>query len=219
MKLHLLDRVLKLHQRFGLPAMTLKERRLYKNALVELGKRGPIEILEYGSGYSTIYYAKFLKSKRILFRIHTIDNNVEWFQRVGSMITQNGLSDCVHQHLFSFSPFWEKKGWDWRKPPASGDFAPNSLEEKSYINFPITAKKRFDLIFIDGRFRRRCLEVAFKSLNPNGLVILHDAERRQYHSSLPLFKFSEMIESSKFYPFERTQHKIWFGGLDKKHGH
>ena len=42
----------------------------------------------------------------------------------------------------------------------------------------------FDLIYVDGRFRRRCLESASILIKPDGLVILDNAERKWYHETL-----------------------------------
>lgn len=46
----------------------------------------------------------------------------------------------------------------------------------------------FDLIFVDGRERNRCLKYATTHLNPNGVVILHDSERPQYREGKELFE-------------------------------
>ena len=48
-------------------------------------------------------------------------------------------------------------------------------------------KGKFDLIFIDGRERAKCLHTAFKRLRPNGIVLLHDADRKHYQEGIRLF--------------------------------
>ncbi len=45
----------------------------------------------------------------------------------------------------------------------------------------------YDLIFVDGRWRRRCLIAAAELLAPGGVVILHDAQRQYYHEPLGLY--------------------------------
>jgi hypothetical protein len=45
----------------------------------------------------------------------------------------------------------------------------------------------YDLIFVDGRRRRRCLRLAAHLLAPDGVVILHDAQREHYHEAFGLY--------------------------------
>ena len=56
-------------------------------------------------------------------------------------------------------------------------------------------KDEFDLIFIDGRFRRRCLLAARDSLAPKGVVILHDAQRPHYHDALSAYPHVRMFNT------------------------
>lgn len=48
---------------------------------------------------------------------------------------------------------------------------------------------RYDLIFVDGREREKCIFVARGRLNENGVIMLHDAERVQYKEIIDSFKF------------------------------
>jgi hypothetical protein len=48
---------------------------------------------------------------------------------------------------------------------------------------------KYDLIFVDGREREKCLYVAKARLNPDGVVILHDAERPNYQEMMRTYKF------------------------------
>lgn len=50
------------------------------------------------------------------------------------------------------------------------------------------SKKPFDLIFIDGRERERCLELAHSLLSNDGIVIIHDSEREQYQDGINKFR-------------------------------
>lgn len=47
----------------------------------------------------------------------------------------------------------------------------------------------FDLIFVDGRWRRRCLEAAARLVKTDRVVLLHDAQREWYHSAFERFAF------------------------------
>lgn len=48
---------------------------------------------------------------------------------------------------------------------------------------------KYDIIFVDGREREKCLYVAKHRLNENGVVILHDAERPNYQEPMRFYKF------------------------------
>lgn len=58
---------------------------------------------------------------------------------------------------------------------------------------PLEVGGQFDVMIIDGRFRRRCLLVAKEVLAKGGVVFLHDAQKPRYHLSLPEFSRSKFI--------------------------
>ena len=63
-----------------------------------------------------------------------------------------------------------------------------------YVNY-LTGP--YDLIFVDGRQRTRCLKKAKELLDPAGLVVIHDAERTPYHFAIrewPFYQFTERQE-------------------------
>ncbi len=47
----------------------------------------------------------------------------------------------------------------------------------------------YDLIFIDGREREKCLVEAQRRLNVDGVAMIHDAERPQYKPFIDLYKY------------------------------
>lgn len=49
--------------------------------------------------------------------------------------------------------------------------------------------EKYDLIFVDGREREKCLYVSKARLNEGGVVILHDAERPNYQEMMRSYKF------------------------------
>lgn len=46
-----------------------------------------------------------------------------------------------------------------------------------------------DLIFVDGKSRNECLAIALDYINKNGVVMLHDAKRNEYESSIKLYPY------------------------------
>ncbi len=199
MKVGLLDCILRGYFLLEKPLMTGKERRLYKSLLFDLSHRQPLDIFEYGTGFSTLYFSRFLRSKGIRFHIHSVEHDKTWYLNIKRRIDRAHLAKDVTLHLSEFSP---------------GFSAPQTSPELDYIDMLRVLGMKFDLIVIDGRFRRRCLEMASSCLKPGGVVLLHDAERSFYHGPLGLFKYSAFIDGGHFYPFEPREHKVWLGSLD-----
>ena len=73
-------------------------------------------------------------------------------------------------------------------------------------------KEKFDIVIVDGRFRRRCLIEAKKILAPEGYVVLHDAHKKHYHSPLDSYKHGKFIETGFLYhETYREKVKLWIG--------
>lgn len=211
------DRVMFVRQcLFKQPAQTVREIKIIKELFLYF-KQKKLLVFEYGSGYSTVYYAQYLHNKGYRFEWHAIDNSDVWFRKVRTMIEAKGLNKHVFLHSKSFKPFWEKPGWDFSQPVKCGRWQPASESENNYINFPKTSEMNFDIVFIDGRFRRRCLLVAKQCLKHDGIVVLHDAQKPHYHSSLKHYPHQTFINGGRFYPGQEICNSIWFGSNDNLH--
>ena len=80
---------------------------------------------------------------------------------------------------------WFNK-WRWEMPEnVKLIYQPNM---ELYPETPGRCDK-YDLIFVDGREREKCLYVAKSRLNEGGVVILHDAERPNYQEPMRFYKF------------------------------
>ena len=197
----------------GLPAQTGKEIRIFRATFDSFINGEKITIFEWGSGFSSIYYSEYLRKKGIKFQWHSIDNNKIWYENIRTKLKKKNLQGDVQIYLKEFLSFWEKPQWG-RIPPACGEFGPKSENENAYINFPKLLNKRFDIIIIDARFRRHCIQTAKKVLSPRGIVILHDAQKSHYHAGLEDFPYSKFIFSGSWYPFQKEPNRIWIGSIE-----
>lgn len=198
-----------------MPAQTNKEIQIFK-AIFENFAHKNISIFEWGSGFSSIYYSAYLQKKNIGFQWHSIDNNRIWHEKIKNKLNQRGLQENVRLYLKEFLSFWEKPQWRWENiPPACGVFGPKSENEKIYINFPKELGKKFDIVIIDARFRRRCLEVAKEVLALGGVVIMHDAQKTHYHVGLNDFLYGKFLATGSWYPFQKIPNKVWVGAMQK----
>lgn len=83
---------------------------------------------------------------------------------------------------------WFNK-WRWEMPEnVKLIYQPNM---ELYPETPGRLEK-YDLIFVDGREREKCLYVAKARLKEGGIVILHDAERPNYREPMSFYKYKFM---------------------------
>ena len=124
---------------------------LTAESVVLLGKllRTQDSVLEFGSGRSTIWFA------RRCGIIVSVEHDLDWFKKVSSQIKQFSNVDFRHAKL---------------EAPA-GHVPPylSLLDE-----FP---DESFDVLVNDGRLRHLVAEKATSKLKPGGLLVLDNAER------------------------------------------
>ncbi len=156
-----------------IPQMTQKEISVIENILSSHGPH--LDVLEWGSGGSTVYFTKFLRDRGISYSWTSIEYNKIWYDKIFKA-TENDKN--IELILFDVG------NTDLKQPNTQMD---------EYVKYPSTLNKKYDLILIDGRKRRRCLIEASKLLKPGGIVLLHDGRRTYYHSAFSLYPDSRML--------------------------
>ena len=180
------------------PAMWLSEIACIEKLLLEQGQSGkPLNILEWGSGRSTVYFSNILKKNNIKFQWHAIENFIPWHKEVVSMIEKSGLSETTTCHLKSATCEERKE-------------VQEKMDMNEFLGFPASMDTKFDLIFIDARKRRECLEEASKLLAEDGAAILHDAERKEHQQAFNLYNESSFVCENKS-PVPGGVQKLWVG--------
>jgi len=177
----------------SLPAQSLADISIFKEVLANVGG-SKIRVLEWGAGRSTFFYPEFLMSIGRDFSWRAIENSAEWFEICTTKLADHQLEENVEIECFDFPPFWEVAGYSPNPSLLAATYHNNPHVER-YINQPRDLGVQFDLILVDGRFRRRCLLTALDVLKPGGLVILHDAQKAHYHSSLAGLTHLEFLET------------------------
>ena len=157
------------------PEMWMSEIKFIEKTLIETAKNNEIlNVLEWGSGFSTIYFSKFLKQNGIPFKWIAIEHFLPWHTKVISMISKNDLSNEVECILINPTSEPDKN-------------IQESFNMDEYINFPSTLDTKFNIIIVDGRKRSECLKTASNVLAADGVAILHDAEREWFHDGFKYF--------------------------------
>jgi len=142
----------------------------------------PVKCLEWGVGYSTLVFPKYIPREADWF---TIEHNRRWAEEF-IQINQN-----PNVKIFHIAP----NQYPWTD--AYGDGAYSDLTD--YIEFPSKLGK-FNFILIDGRARSSALIKAHELLEKNGIVILHDAVRKYNMSLITCINFRfylKIIEKMK----------------------
>lgn len=168
----------KLQHIFGydkpIPMMYFKDIDLI-NQIIDKVK--PSRCLEWGSGLSTIYFPKRLESP---YEWVAVEHFEAWFKKVDKL--NNDPQVKLH-----FVPPNNENYTDEHNDGSYEDF-------KDYVEKP---EGKFDYIFVDGRARCACIKKSYSLLNENGVLLLHDANRRYYHDCFGQYKYNYFLEDKR----------------------
>lgn len=124
-------------------------------------------MLEYGSGYSTLYFSQFVGA------YYSIEHDKRWYETIRDIIRRSSLlSSKIKQYKLSrVDPGY--KGW-------SGGFQEGTREQfDAYIrtvhSFDVT---HFDRVLIDGRARTECALEIKPYLHNDSIIFVHDYANR-----------------------------------------
>ncbi len=114
------------------------------------------------------------------------------------MLEQEGID-------YTWDSIEHNKGWydeilTWNVKDVTLKYA-----TQNSADYLIPPKKKYDVIYVDGRNRVNCLKKAKELLKPNGIVFLHDAERPRYAAGFDGYTY-DWIDSGKA--------KLWYGRLN-----
>ena len=127
-------------------------------ALLEDQERTIDRVFEFGPGRSTIFFAERLPGAVI----RGVEHDARWFEKCRLLEAEYG--DRVQISLEELT----------LKPARNG----------RYVSRPfLESGGKFDLIFVDGRLRADCVEISRHVLAPGGVVVVHDAHRKNYQDS------------------------------------
>ncbi len=143
----------------------------------------PVSALEWGSGNSTLYFSSKLPKGSSWC---AVEHNRAWAEKVAKQLEE---SRRVEISLTYIPP----QGW------CEGQGDGDRSTFGSYIDFPATLHRRFQVIFVDGRARVECMRAAWPLLDESGVMILHDAQRQAYDPGIPADCFSVRMINPREY--------------------
>ena len=129
--------------------------------------------LEYGSGRSTVFFAKRLK------KLVSIEHYPEWYQKVDKMLLARGINNVEYLLI--------PKNADLETNDNTEEFHKSLTGEEERPEYAAYANKvlefdddYFDFVLIDGRSRVNCGINAIPKLKPGGMFVLDNSERARY---------------------------------------
>jgi len=156
-----------------------------------LEKKKPKYCLEYGSGYSTCFFRKYINKNTLWV---SVEHDRYWADKIRHMVGAN-------TKVYYVPP----NNYPWTDKHCDGSYR----DLRDYIKFPRSLGIKFDLILIDGRARKYCLIEALNLLNRDGIVILHDANRKYYLTPCKLYKYQVF-----FTDHHKDSGGLWIGSKD-----
>ena len=134
-----------------------------------------MHVLEWGSGGSTIFFAKRVQS------VVTIEHDPEWYSTLFQQLRQ----DNIRNVRLVLCPPEESETRD--ETYTSTDVAYKELSFRSYAEAIDRYPERFfDLVFVDGRARQACIRHASGKIRPGGYLLLDNSDRSHYQSEKTL---------------------------------
>ena len=141
----------------------------------------PKTMLEWGAGGGT---KAILEACPSIEKYVSVEHDAKWYDVVRAGIDDPRLSLHLVEPAEPEPPapriyLQSGKRNQWRRRAESDEAL-----FRNYINFPATLDMAFDTILVDGRARNFCLKAGKKLLQSGGIIILHDAQRKEYQQTL-----------------------------------
>jgi hypothetical protein len=165
----------------------------------------PVQVLEWGTGQSTLWLSHLLSRLGIQYVWITLEYDCEFFtNRIAPRLAErDDVITLVGEEAYQYMPYL-------RDPLISGMVAivydvgalypwwfgyeaHRRVDLDNYVSLPSILHRRYDLIVIDGRKRRRCLLEASRILSRRGVVVLDDAWRINYSRAFEAFSWYTRI--------------------------
>jgi len=144
-------------------------------AMIEKYLSANKNMLEWGSGGSTVYFAPKVK------QLFSIEHVKEWFDKISKIIPANvNLNYVAANNEVSITE------------SSFNDYA-------DYINYAKTFDTVFDVVLIDGRARVECAKFILDFIHRDSVVIIHDfykKNRNRYRKVLEYYDIIEKIDNT-----------------------
>lgn len=165
----------------------------FAQILNQISQRNIKNILEWGSGLTTLLLAKYgcqINADLIL----SIDDNKEYQNAIFINKKKPHFLHLVAQDLVGTKLSQHDVGLN-------------------YSHFPLSISNTFDFILIDGRRRVECAFVASLLCHQETVVVIHDYRRERYQSILKLFN---IVQDGRQFRTMQIKKSIYHSYLESK---
>ena len=137
---------------------------------------------EYGSGRSTLFFSRRVKS------LVSLEHHAKWRRRVRSLLESQGVANVDYRFIPPAPPGADVTDGELKRPGIWNRLKhrPRKPEFTAYfdciLEFP---EGHFDFVCIDGRARVECALNAFSKIKPGGFLVLDNSEWEKYR---PIFQ-------------------------------
>lgn len=174
--------------------MSVRDADLLEVLLLSAARRAGrgLHVLEWGAGRSTLFYGALLERQGLLGSWLTLEHNRGFFMQelAPEFDSRRAWRYWLVDDLLAAAAELESgagaqlaaavfDGGDLQ-PYESGRLADRAVDLDDYVRLPSLLRRRFDVVLVDGRKRRRCLLEAAQLLSDGGITVLHDAWRTYY---------------------------------------
>jgi predicted O-methyltransferase YrrM len=135
--------------------------------------RGEARVFEWGSGGSTIFFARRAHS------VVAVENDRAWAEKVRQACAERGLQRATVHYV----PGEPAPGGDPSDPQqfASASMTHSGETFRAYAETIAShPNESLDIVVVDGRARPACLRLAMPKLKPGGLLVLDNSDRAWY---------------------------------------
>jgi len=191
--------------------MSLRDGELFAAVLEFVARRhDPLRVLEWGSGQSTVEFTRLLGERGVAHEWTALEYDRAFFdervlpplmERPGSVVRYPDDGSVLTVPGAAGTSRVTAVCWNRTRLRPAEDPGDRRVDLDAYVDYP-AGREPFDVVFVDGRMRRRCLLSVSEHLGPSTVVVLHDAWHEHYHCAL------ERYPVGRFFGDE-----MWMGAL------
>lgn len=160
-----------------------------------------MHVLEFGCGYSTIWWAQRVR------RVTAIERSSHWIADLNQALSMHAIANV------DVIPFAGFSGTTEEEIQARCNSVQLEPTIQQYVLAGQAKSAQYDVIVVDDVFRNEAAVAAIPQLKPGGMLVLDDSERERYQPTLALFKrmgwsFASFHGATPYH-FHEKQTTIW----------
>ena len=169
--------------------------------------KGNMKVFEWGSGGSTLYFAKKVA------KIISVEHDEAFYKEVSNVILKENIKNCEYFLIKPIEILSAKYLLYDTETYTSRTFKEyRSFHFRDYVKkIDSFSDNYFDLILIDGRSRASCIKHSIKKIKIGGFLVLDNSEREDYKPAMKLLNKFNRTDFFGHGPYikEPWQTTIW----------